>query len=70
VLFGGIGLGLYLRSWRDGACGCALALVVHLATAALSPGTSLGVTAGVLGAYAYVRVMRSNRECARSPAQA
>jgi hypothetical protein len=63
-LFGGIGLGIYLRSWRDFAV--ALAIGLALSSVALKAGPfGFLIVGAALAAYAVARVYRSNGQLAR-----
>jgi hypothetical protein len=66
-LFGGLGLGLYLRSWRDLAAGISIGLGMSALT--VKAGVAGLLIAGlVLAAYAVLRVTRSNAELERRTA--
>ena len=66
-MFGGLGLGLYLRSWRDLAAGIAIGL--GLSVLSVKAGAAGVLVVGlVLAAYAVVRVTRSNAELERRTA--
>jgi hypothetical protein len=63
-LFGGIGLGIYLRSWRD--FGVAIAIGLGMSSVALQAGQfGFLIVGAALGVYAVVRVHRSNGQLAR-----
>jgi hypothetical protein len=58
-MFGGIGLGIYLRSWRD--FGVGLAISLGLSVLSVQAGAiGLLIVGLVLAAYAVVRVNSSN----------
>jgi hypothetical protein len=63
-LFGAIGVGIYLRSWRDAG----VALLIGLAgipVAMLLP-SSFAVSSAAVGAYALMRVRDSNAQLTAS----
>jgi hypothetical protein len=67
VIFGGVGLALYLRSRQDTAVAAGAVVAVMIANSA---GLAIGVLAILvaLGQYAYARVEASNRRLTQAPA--
>ena len=61
VLFGGLGLALYLRSWVDAGL-AATAMVIVLMLTSAGAGICTLVIFAVLGQYAWARVHASNRQ--------
>lgn len=61
-LFGGIGLGIYLRSWIDFGVSFAIGIAVFVLTELLIPGSNLWlIAATIVGLYGYLRVVNSNQ---------
>jgi hypothetical protein len=69
VILGGIGLGIYLRSWRDAGVGLAITLVMNALIVQIG---LVGLLAGMAGLalYAVQRVTQSNAELERRAQEA